>query len=92
MWLRLLVPHGNHLVSLIAKPLGATTCLEYRIQKAQGFLFTYYLAVLAHEDIYPALDKEARLCLCGFLFLYFTYHCYVFGAKEVSWNKLNVPS
>lgn len=91
-WLWLLIPHGTYLVSLIAKLLGATTYLEYKIQEAQGFLHSYYLAVWVHEEIYPALDKEAQLCLCGFLFLYFTYHCYVFGAKAVSWNKLNVPS
>ena len=71
MWLWLLVSHGTQLVSLIAKPLGAIACLEHRIQAAQGFLFTYYLAVLVHEDIYPALDKEAQLCLCGFLFIFY---------------------
>lgn len=75
IWLRPLVPPETHLVSFFSQTSGATTCFGLS-PTGQGFSFLHYLTLLVHEDIF--LFLEVQLCILGFgfLFLYFTCHCF----------------
>lgn len=81
-------PTWKYTVSLIAKPLGATTCLEYRVKAREDFLSLTTWQFGSWIFIQLWIRKPDFVFVVSLL--YFT-NCYVFGAK-VSWNKLNVPS
>lgn len=60
-------------------------------QQAQGFIFTYYLAVLVCEDIYLVSGSPALSFWFSLFIFYLSLLC-VWSKGSESKHKLNVPS